>query len=139
MINTLLIPILVTLSVATFALRLRPPRPSLRRLFHQSGTSACGIAVACLCYALAWWLVCVFKGTPNAPPEPEHLLGTISFLSRYTIGPAVAGAWLVMFAMGRRWNSGSDWLERAGCALGVAWILNNLINISGSLQVIPAW
>jgi hypothetical protein len=50
------VPFLITWTLAFLVLRLRQPRPRLRRLLRQPGMVACGAAVVAIAFEVLWVL-----------------------------------------------------------------------------------
>lgn len=100
----LLFPILAGLSFALLLLRVVRPRPEWPELAWQPGAWACLAAMAAL-FGVFW------------VEELGH--GPISVAA---VGAAVALPWLGL-ALSRRWRAEKSWIDRAGRALGVCWLL----------------
>lgn len=100
----LLFPILLGLSFALLLLRIVPPRPSWPELARQPGTVACAAAIVAL-FGTFWF--------EELRPGP---------ISVAAMGVAVGLPWLGL-ALSRRWHAEGSWLDRAGRALGVCWLL----------------
>ena len=133
---------LVTWTPAVLFLRLRRPRPALRRLSRQPGFAAgvAGTAILAL-GALATGLLALIRvsrqgvgvraGLPPRPPEPGWWLGVVLHFGA-VVGPAVLAAWLLLALSGRR-RSATGWLDPLGRAIGVAWIILFVINCCARL------
>jgi hypothetical protein len=117
----LLILWLASLSAATLAIRLRRPRPSLRRLARQPGLVACAAAIA------VGTLLGVFEATAYSI---EGFLGLANLyenlisIFRYN-GISVCIGWLVLAVCGA-WRPERSWIDRLGRGLGVLWIATSL-------------
>lgn len=116
------IPVTLTWTLALLAIRLRTPRPPLRRLTRQPGFVACLAAVLSLalsCLTLIPSLVSA-KVRPNAA---EY------FLLNFTAEPAFAvfGVWLAL-ALSGRWRGEPGWVDRTGVFLGLSWFGANALN-----------
>ena len=121
------------MGVAVLACRFLGPRPRLRRLARQPGT----VATACLTLALpieaapraAGWALRQVVDRAWPPQQPPALGGDIAItadqllyiLTGVEAGPLVLAGWLLLAAPGL-WRSEPTWVDRAGRALGVAWI-----------------
>lgn len=123
------IPPLITFTLAILFLRLRSPRPSLRRLCSQPGAVAC----ACVATVLTIHALLMLLGIGLARVPGFSHPGLPEWPRLWTIDPAildaglaVLGAWLVLRA-NRRFQADSSWLDRTGRALGVLWISCYLI------------
>ncbi len=111
-------PILACWTVAVLSLRLRGPRPRLRRLLRQPG------AVSCLASAanIAIWAVFLaIKASRNgsATPEVASYVGLIS-------GAGVIGAWLALGSTATMRRE-RGWIDGIGMAIGAGWILVMLL------------
>jgi hypothetical protein len=107
------------ISVAMLGLlfvRLRHPRPGLRRLSRQPGAVAC--VAATLAMAAGGIVVGTMRVFQEAPIfEVEWLWPTFEAW----IAPAVMIAWAALF-LGRRWRAEPSWIDRAGRFCGFYWI-----------------
>jgi hypothetical protein len=132
------LPVPALWSIALFGLRLRRPRPDLRRLVRQPGFVAAGAVTLVAAVRLAGFLVLIartfgritlgalydvwamsfFRG----PIDVATLYNSAYFASS-AIGTsmAVAAAWLLLAASGR-WRSEPGWLDGLGRVLGTFWI-----------------
>jgi len=115
------VPFLVTLTPALFILRLRRPRPRWRRLARQPGMVACCVATLILIFGILHIIPINPSLLRSLPVSPR---GSIFF--RGDAGFGVAGAWLIL-ALGGCWRPEPRWIDRFGRALGLAWIIVNLI------------
>jgi len=109
-------PVVMAWSIGQFLIRLRQPRPRFRRLFRQPGTAAAVVAIS---MTTAWCLpfpIARLLGY-GSPSDPGILL-----YSAITAGPGVLGAWSVL-ALSRTMRAERGWIDRAGIALGVGWIV----------------
>lgn len=109
------------LAMATVLIRLRRPRPSLRRLGYQPGLVAC----------LSVSLMAFFLLLENAPVLisskrglRDELADLLMGVSTHTklLAPTVAVAWLVL-AIGRRWRADPGWIDRLGRFVGLMWLV----------------
>ena len=115
------VPLLAVWTVALLLLRLRRPRPRLRRLFRQPGAIAC--AVVMLAVPLdAPWMVLIFNtgywDTYNAANIIVNHVGG---------GYVVLGGWSTL-ALSGRWRAEPSWIDRAGRIIGVAWIVATVLS-----------
>jgi hypothetical protein len=113
---------LLAWTLAFIPLRLRQPRPSLRRLMVQPGMAACcAVAIVTAMDAISWTIY-------GMQLEPRHVR---DMLARYwrgaspDLGPAVALTWLGL-VLSRRWRPEPGWLDRFGRVIGVLWLLTLL-------------
>ena len=117
--------VLIPWTVAVFLMRLRLPRPRLRRLVLQPGAAACGAATIWLAFKLAL-LGLLTVGIHERPWVISSY--THDWESPLSWGAAaVAGAWLVLVLSGR-WRPDRSWLDRLGRAIGVSWLALETIN-----------
>jgi hypothetical protein len=104
--------------VAFFLMRLRRPRPCLRRLSREPGAVACAAASAAV---LAGGVV-VLSRKLFGVPEFTTMFDVHNWtIIESRVGPAVVAAWAVLYASGR-WRPEPSWLDRAGRLLGAFWI-----------------
>jgi hypothetical protein len=132
------LPVPVLWSIALFGLRLRRPRPDLRRLVREPGFVATGAVTLVVAVRLAGFLVLIartFGRTTlgalydvwamaffRGPIDVATLYNSVYFASS-AIGTsmAVAAAWLLLAVSGR-WRSEPGWLDGLGRVLGTFWI-----------------
>lgn len=109
-------------TVVMLVLRLRKPRPSLRRLFFQPGVSAlCAILVVhCLLLALRCARWCFRAEESLADACWSYLISDFR-TATIASGIGVVMVWFNLRISGR-WRPEASWLDRAGIALGVYWI-----------------
>ena len=119
---------LTALSVACVAIRLRPPRPPLRRLARQPGFAALfAMAVAMPTIWLAGHLP-MASGIGWIRPD------LLALVAMHGVGFAVLWSWLTLYLIGC-WRPSRDWSDRIGRAAGVVaiaclltpWIMQILI------------
>lgn len=102
-------------TLAVFVLGLLPPRRRFRRLARSPGWMASSAASLAIVLGFVWLLV-VGKIQPFAIREGNVFVGFQNEISF-----AVIGAWLAMATSGR-WRAEKGWIDRAGRALGLAWM-----------------
>ena len=110
-------PAIGAMTVAVPLLKLRRSRH--RRDFRQPGVVACVAASLCLIPLATWvFLIRLSPSPPNFASWP--LLICRELWER--VGYAVAGAWLTFVVIGNS-DRETDWIDRLGIALGLAWLL----------------
>jgi hypothetical protein len=145
------IPFAMTATLTLPVLRLRRPRPPLRRLFRQPGLVACAAAVIAMVFRtgqLTTYYLLEFLTKPASPfrlPSPPFLvrvpvmgsrtwgetihdivLESFPFQISPTVTAAVIVAWTMLWASGR-WRPERGWLDRAGRLLGWYWIAQGIL------------
>jgi hypothetical protein len=131
--------LLACLTLAVLTLRLTPPRPHRRRLWRQPGFLAC-VAVA---FTFGWKLAGLFvlfgvelaTSGPTGLPALGELVGELMALllvPRGNIGGSVLLVWSVAWASGQCLPEPS-WIDRAGRALGAAWVGITLLGVLGGV------
>ena len=117
--GAVLTPITFYWTIAAVGIRLRRPRPSLRRLGRQPGLVACLAVIleALIHFFLTrYWVL--FSGKAR-PGEVSTLLMNLS--PPHLVAPAVAVAWVVLAVSGR-WRPDPGWIDRLGRSVGFAWL-----------------
>jgi hypothetical protein len=129
-------------TVALLAIRLRSPRPTLRRLLRQPGAAASLAAVSTIAVCLLFVGIALlvrflrFQSHASAIRQMNRVIGTsrpvlfdwpmqvIGTLSECMtlVGPAVLGAWVVL-ALGGRRRPERGLIDGLGRLVGVAWIV----------------
>ena len=129
--------VLVTWTPTVLWLRLRHPRPPLRRLARQPGFAASVVGTGILALgALATGLLALLRtarqgmgvrgGMLLRTPDPLWWVGVVLHFAA-VVGPAVLAAWLILALSGRR-RPARGWLDRLGRLIGLAWIVLFVIN-----------
>jgi hypothetical protein len=120
-------PLLGGWSAVLPLLRLRSPRPRLRRALGQAGIvatlaawtgGAVGFAAMLCAYGLA-------ETKPRTGAAMPFWMWSRKFLAGQMLGItglAVAAAWLGLLLAGR-WRRPEDWIDRFGRILGCCWIV----------------
>jgi hypothetical protein len=114
-------------TLAVLAMRLSPPRPTLRRLARQPGMIACcAVVLTLVINDLVYVGRISLVGVDNPFQKGfSHELAKVVMdgvgYSFNTNGYAVAAAWLTL-ALGARWRPEPSWSDRIGRAIGVFWI-----------------
>lgn len=111
-------------------LRMRPPRPSVRRCLRQPGMVACLAALIGLGWAaigLAETLTVDRLTSDALAPTPLRWLFHFLLEELFAyVGLAVAASWIVL-ALAGRWRPAVDWIDRFGRVLGGFWIFTGLV------------
>ena len=119
-------PLFSAWSFCLVLLRLRPPRPSLHRLFRQPGLVASISASIGSVIATVFLTVLMFELGPRPPSEQVTMVSSAAF------GGAILTTWSILFLSGR-WRSERSWVDRAGRVLGVCWIIQILALLALSI------
>jgi hypothetical protein len=117
----LAVPLVAVWTLALIPIRLVGPRPRLRRLARQPGMTAICAAGAAFAVVGPFGLIEVFadQGAPSL--ICVSLYWTPLFVPMF-VGWAVLVSWMTLL-IGRRWRAERSWVDRAGRATGVFWIL----------------
>ncbi len=129
----ILTPLLITWSLALWVLRLRQPRPRLRRLFRQPGMAATTVillSVVLLLFKLFGMIAIVCLANPSAFGTsggglPFEVLFVYSRQYLGALGDALLAVWLVLW-LARAWRCEASWIDRAGRALGIVGVVYGL-------------
>jgi len=115
-------PLFVMWTVAFAILRLRKPRPRLRRLFRQSGMAACSTSLIVLTVFLALRLLGLMQiGGEFLGAGPDYWFPTAFREILPWVGSSVAAVWLNLVLSGR-WIAEPSWIDRLGRLLAAYWI-----------------
>ena len=106
-------------TLAVVPIRLRSPRPSLRRLMVQPGMAACVAVSVVTAIDVASWGI--YWATLDSPNATDMLAGYWRGHSHH-LGLAVAASWLSL-VFGRFWRAERGWIDRLGRLLGLLWLL----------------
>jgi hypothetical protein len=118
-ISGVLAPLAVSLSLGLLILRLKAPRPALRRVFRQPGMIACSAAVTATTVVVVKVLCIAYF--MNRMPNLQFL-----WLRRLSWnGEVVVVAWILLWLSGR-WRSEAGWIDRAGRVLGTYWVISGV-------------
>jgi hypothetical protein len=110
------LPFLATFTWAFAAIRLRPPRPPLRRIARQPGAVACAAATL----AMAW--IALLIGTTKNLYFYGFLVQHLFLYFSPLAGFAVLGSWATL-SLGRACRPESSWIDVSGRVLGATWIV----------------
>jgi hypothetical protein len=140
---SLLLPHASAMTAALLAIRLRRPRPTLRRVARQPGVVACEVALVALLVVVCWAAFTTATGrviefsqlVQRVPKGGGHgssgavsypLTGRLLTVYGDRIGFAVAGAWLSLLLFGR-WRPERTWIDRRCRAMGWIWLSLTLV------------
>jgi len=105
-------PLPMAWTLAALVLRLRSPRPSMRRLMHQPGAVASTAATMMILIGAIHYLLDLHKASWHETPF-EYTV--------FSLGCGVGAAWLIL-ALGMCWRAERSCIDRLGRVLGVYWI-----------------
>jgi hypothetical protein len=116
-------PLLVSLTLTLFALRLIGPRPRYGRLVGSPGFAACYAAALGLAITALTAVMELGKGYLSYRRSPLYLhflmMRSVTFAA-----PSVAGAWVTLGLLGWwRRHRDRDWVEVSGIVIGVGWLV----------------
>jgi hypothetical protein len=126
-INVSLVPLALSLSAAILLLGLKRPRPNLRRVYRRPGIAACTVALlyailSAMGYAVFLHFSYALDRAVFDDQSSAMLWIRIGMQPIFLVGGAIASVWIVMWLSGT-WRAERSWIDRAGRALGVYWIL----------------
>jgi hypothetical protein len=125
-------PFALTLSLAVGLLRMRKPRPRVRRIFRQPGMAAFVVTVGYLVITLLTLLI-VFVADDllilRSPvlADVSKLLRWVLVLPALVFGFAVLAIWTVL-GLSVTWRAERSWVDRSGRALGAYWMISSVIS-----------
>jgi hypothetical protein len=109
------IPYLASLTPALLIVRLRQPRPSLRRVGRQPSFIACAVATVAMGIEALW------IGSLWAQGSGFIQASTVFVGYAQQVSFAVIGGWVAL-ALSCRWRPEPNWIDRVGRLFGLAWI-----------------
>lgn len=122
-------PVLVALSLAAFAIDLRPPRPPLRRLAREPGFVAMAVVSLTTSYFLVHFAARECGSYDSTPPMHWTNLSWVFANLFVGLGWNVAIAWFVLALQGH-WRPRSLFTGGIGAALGCTWIAAGILHDS---------
>ncbi len=133
----ILVGVLVTWTPTVLWLRLRQPRPTVRRLARQPGFAAGVVGTSILALGVvATVLLTLIRlarqgmtrrvGGFQPSDDPLWWNGVVLHFAA-VVGPAVIAAWIVLALAGRR-RPVRGWIDGLGRAIGAGWIILFVIN-----------
>jgi hypothetical protein len=108
-------PVILVETLGFIAIRLRQPRPPLRRLMAQPGMMSC-VASVCFLTFLATFLII-------ASEKAGWPLGGLAEELPAPVGRVVATSWMILL-LSRRWRFERGWIDMLGVILGCYWIVS---------------
>lgn len=114
-------PCLAMWTLALLPLRLRRPRPRLRRLLRQPGMAALGSSSFVIVLALIIQVSALASTGLLRSLDLRSVMNMLSFSLPLMVGSSVAAAWLNLGLSGR-WRPEPSWIDRAGRLVGVLWL-----------------
>jgi hypothetical protein len=129
--SALLLPFVLTGSMALGMLRLRKPRPPLRRIFRQPGMATCTAVLVSTLFFLAACLGLLLVGGDPVPigyifEHAEIYLKPVWYAATGRFGEVIAAVWIVLW-LSRAWCSEPSWIDRAGRILGIYCVVNGVL------------
>lgn len=135
------VPVLLPASLALLVIRLRKPRPALRRLARQPGFAACSVValivtIDLMCRLVTWFSWSLYSDWGSVPFarwlwHMEHRVMT--FAEWYRTQPlmyihpllaaAVTAVWAAM-AIGHNWRRERGWIDWIATTVGGLWVLD---------------
>ncbi len=130
------VPVLASAAVATLICRMIPPRPPLRRLARQPGSTAL-VLITLIVLRVGAILGIGAVLAPFFDPKTLGAASTVYPLRLSTLsyqifnaGKMAAALWIWQAAAGR-WRPERSWIDRTGRGLGIALILLDLLALAG--------
>ena len=82
----------------------------------------CFVAVAACILPILWFAGAVL--VESRSPYPHYLVAFNNLFGRwmYAAGPMILGAWITLAFLGH-WRLNPTWADRAGCVLGLCFVL----------------
>jgi hypothetical protein len=121
------LPSLATWSIAALVLRLRHPRPTLRRIVRQPGATStittCLIIITGTLLALVSRLtriVIIRQDWLRVPTQGDVFL--LILVTAVVVGAAITAAWANLAISGRR-RPERGWLDGLGRLIGTVWVV----------------
>jgi hypothetical protein len=114
--------VLAGLVPAVLILGLYRAQPSWREAARGPGLVTCFVAEAASILPILWFVGTVLAESRS--PDPVYSVPFNNLFGRWMIaaGPMILGAWITLAFLGR-WRPNSTWADRAGCVLGLCFLL----------------
>jgi hypothetical protein len=117
----LALPFLAALTPAFLAIRLREPRPRLRRLSSQPGFIGVCATIVAIAFVLIDALVLLLaRGREDAFLDLGSL--DVILLLPMLISLAISSSWVTLL-LGGRWRAEPNWIDRLGRITATFWII----------------
>ena len=117
-------------TLALIPLRLREPRPRVRRLSCQPGLlAAVAVAVSLGHYLLLRALSDHLNTAKGALSSSDGMFAQTTLLLPSKSSCTVAATWVVLGLSGR-WRAEKSWVDRAGRLFGFYWIVYPFVSLS---------
>jgi hypothetical protein len=124
--HVMLAPFAICLGCSLWLLRIKSPRPRLRRTFRQPGMAATTAALVHLLLSWIGLLIFVYVNRVSLNSLFELSLWIrIGMLPTALLGATVSAVWAVLWLSGA-WRSEPSWIDRAGRALGTYWVMTSV-------------
>ncbi len=133
-VSAILKPLVISWSAAICILRLRKPRPTLRRVFRQPGMAACTAIVVSFSFEFARVVIWIFIRSISIIQlsYTSMLFGILMRLQQDVGGGAVLIAWTILY-LSRTARAERSWIDIAGRILGWYYLADSVILGSGSM------
>jgi hypothetical protein len=105
-------PLPAAWTLAALVLRLRSPRPPMRRLMRQPGAVAVFAATMLILIGVVHYLLDLHN--PSSHDVPFQY-------TSFSLGCGVGSAWWIL-VLGMRWRAERSWIDRLGRVLGAYWV-----------------
>jgi hypothetical protein len=117
--------VLAGLVPAVLILGLYRAQPSWRAAVRGPGLVTCCVAVVASILPVLWFAGAVL--VESRSPNPVYSVGFNNLFARWMVaaGPMILGAWITLVFLGR-WRPNATWADRAGCVLGLCFLLIHL-------------
>lgn len=122
-------------AIALIGLRAAGPRERPRLLLRGPGMAACcALTLALLIATVLNVTHEIGRGGAGPGRASDRLFNSAWYNAADLIPWAIGGAWFTLWKYGGRAPL-ADWIERAGCAIGLYWCLNPLLNVAAPVIV----
>jgi hypothetical protein len=117
--------VLAGLVPAVLILGLYRAQPSWWDAARGTGIITCFGAVAASILPILWFVGAVL--VESRSPDPVYSVAFNNLFARWMVaaGPMILGTWITLAILGR-WRPNPTWADRAGCVLGLCFLLIHL-------------